>query len=294
MAPKTVGQLKATTNLYDGVGCIDMNAPKMSEKLGTNAGLHLQGAASLEMTVKFQATDASTVELWFRRPSDSTVPPGSLVYLYTMSALGDEEAMSIYIDTDNKLKCAPFGRSQPDFIMIYEDADPTATTKWQYVQCQYKLERTVMGRYLEYRYDYEYQSHSEYEEKLFDRRSVLTHTYTLGLGNSDFRNKNYVSAEKWTIMIGNDLRKSLSIDMLIRNVHVWTKFLSPTDSFQYLFTQPYVGNGLVVSIPLLDGDFEMIRNRAAMNRRNDYMTEKAVVTGGKYLGSVGALGRPHL
>ena len=57
MAPKTVGQLKATTNLYDGVGCIDMNAPKMSEKLGTNAGLHLQGAASLEMTVKFQATE---------------------------------------------------------------------------------------------------------------------------------------------------------------------------------------------------------------------------------------------
>ena len=133
--PRTIGSMKATGNLFDGVGCIDMNAPKTSEKLGSNAGLHLKGTgSSLEMTVNFKTTDATTVELWFRRPLESTVPPGTLTYLYTMSAKGEpEEAMSIYIDIDNKLKCAPFGRNNPDLIMVYEDAMPTLTDKWQYV-----------------------------------------------------------------------------------------------------------------------------------------------------------------
>ena len=44
-------------------------------------------------------------------------------------------------------------------------------------------------------------------DSLFDKRKILTTTYTLGLANVNVRNKNYVAAEKWTIIVGNDLAK---------------------------------------------------------------------------------------
>jgi hypothetical protein len=54
------------------------------------------------------------------------------------------EAMTIYIDTDGLLKCAPFGRDG-DSILVYDGVYPYDSDVWQHVSCIYDRDSSVTG-----------------------------------------------------------------------------------------------------------------------------------------------------
>lgn len=117
--PATVGQLTASSNPFDGISCPD---PKLSQFL-------LNGTpASVVMPVLYPRTNQFTVEFWFRFPKDAAANLPKPNYLFTMGlkqSTSINEAMSIYIDKDGLLKCAPFGLSAaPETILVYEGVYP--------------------------------------------------------------------------------------------------------------------------------------------------------------------------
>jgi hypothetical protein len=54
------------------------------------------------------------------------------------------EAMTIFIDSDGLLKCAPFGRDG-DYILVYDGVYPYDSDVWQHVSCIYDRDSSVTG-----------------------------------------------------------------------------------------------------------------------------------------------------
>ena len=75
------------------------------------------------MPVLYPRTNQFTVEFWYRLPKDQ-VYVSKPNYLFTMGLkqnLITNEAMTIYIDNDGLLKCAPFGLGgAKESILVYE------------------------------------------------------------------------------------------------------------------------------------------------------------------------------
>jgi len=97
--------------------------------------------------VKQPKTDKMTAEFWFRFPSatDGLSTPN---YLFTMSRASGlkSEFMTIYVDADGLLKCAPFGiNSDPSTILVYKGIKVYTIDKWQHVSCMYDQDRTISG-----------------------------------------------------------------------------------------------------------------------------------------------------
>lgn len=62
--------------------------------------------------------------------------------------------MTIYIDTDGLLKCAPFGmKASKDTILVYDGINPYTYDSWQHVSCIYDRDSTVTGQYLAFNTD---------------------------------------------------------------------------------------------------------------------------------------------
>ena len=140
----SIGQLHANDTQWDGVAC-----DQKEDSLVKLAG---QGA-SLSLNQTFDVTNAFTVELWFRFDENSTAKLGdqNVTYLFTLNK-GDSEAMTIFIDEDGLLKCAPFGRKTADLetILTYGEIKPASTFNWQHVSCVYKQSKYIRGEYLSY------------------------------------------------------------------------------------------------------------------------------------------------
>lgn len=86
------------------------------------------------MPVLYPRTNQFTVEFWFRFPKDAATDLPKPNYLFTMGLRQNTtsaEAMSIYIDTDGLLKCAPFGISAPpSTILVYDGVNPYSISSW--------------------------------------------------------------------------------------------------------------------------------------------------------------------
>jgi len=57
-------------------------------------------------------------------------------------------AMTIYVDQEGKLICAPFGTNK-DVKMVYEGVDLLNTDSWQHVSCMYSDQKYVKGQYID-------------------------------------------------------------------------------------------------------------------------------------------------
>lgn len=82
------------------------------------------------------ATDRYTVEFWLKPHLEKLAGQQANQRTYLMTLTTDqngvqEESMSIYVDTDGQLKCAPFGpNSQENLILTFTGVKPFETKKW--------------------------------------------------------------------------------------------------------------------------------------------------------------------
>lgn len=98
------------------------------------------------------------------------------------------EAMTIYIDNDGLLKCAPFGLGgAKESILVYEGVYPYEINSWQHVSCVYDRDSTVTGQHLAYNPD---QLAGLDSTKAISR--LLSKTFAVSLADQDQRILNYI------------------------------------------------------------------------------------------------------
>lgn len=99
--------------------------------------MYINGSASyIGADLAVNATDRYTVEFWFKPHIEKLAGQASQrTYLMTLTTEQNgvsEESMSIYVDSDGVLKCAPFGpsSSSENLILTFTGVKPFETNKW--------------------------------------------------------------------------------------------------------------------------------------------------------------------
>jgi len=127
------GQLQANITQWNGISCPN---PEPSQ-------IYINGSDSyISADLAVNATDRYTVEFWFKPHLEKLqATTNQRTYLMTLTTEQNgvqEESMSIYVDTDGQLKCAPFGpNSQENLILTFTGVKPFATNKWQHITCAF-------------------------------------------------------------------------------------------------------------------------------------------------------------
>jgi hypothetical protein len=140
--PSALGQLHAEEKLWDGMSCPDT----VNNQLAFNG----QGS-NISLNVMFPITNQFTVEFWFRIPEEATFNSDKANILFTLATTVEEgeqaqEAMTVFIDKDGLLKCAPFGvGSSPNAILTYTGFRPYNKAVWHHVSCSYDRDKSVQG-----------------------------------------------------------------------------------------------------------------------------------------------------
>lgn len=192
--PGTAGQLSATSPLFDGIQCPD---PRKNQFL-------LKGKpASVKLSLLQPRTNEFTVEFWFRFPKDAKDLP-SPNYLFTMAVQNNgvaKEAMTVFIDTDGLLKCAPFGvDSSRETILVYGNVRPTEIDAWQHVSCIYDRDSAITGQHLAFNTD----SVTGLDMTKAVKQGLLAKTYAVSLASKSDRILNYIQATKMDVVLGSN------------------------------------------------------------------------------------------
>lgn len=124
-------------------------------------------------------------------------------------------AMTIYVDNDGKLKCAPFGRGVSEGILEYEGVDLFNTDKWQHISCIFSNENYVKGQYLAVNLDPERNPVKDFEQIIATPRTFVKSIadFEVAVANSN--------ANVWQVNIGNDKDFSKKIYGTFKDIRLW-------------------------------------------------------------------------
>jgi len=163
---------------------------------------------------------------------------------------------------------APYGHNSPDDLKLIMPHDVVNSTSkgWQHVSFIFKQGLYIKGYYLDY--DISTTSHHckrDVSERVYSQTRFLDTSFDLLQRYRD-----------WSVILGNDAKKSELVDVFFKEVRIWNKVLTDKEVELMRFNQVNekvkgTTQHLKLYLPLLSSDFKIY------NKAN---TRQAVVTQG--------------
>ena len=165
--------------------------------------------------------------------------------------------MEIYVD-NGVLKCAPFGRNQPDYILSYDNVDVLNEQRWQHITCTYVNQRYVKGQYLaidrdsnNFDFKTQYMRGKSFAKSIFNEKRV-------------FEFENEFRDYRWNVILGNNSTFGYLFYGSFKDVRVWSSSRTDADILSYRFNQVKAQKNLAGNLKFMDGS-PYIKNSAENN-----------------------------